>query len=126
SHWGGRTIDEVVYPSMKVAVADSHQRHSGKRDMYYAYPDARQPLLLWDGSVSTRRTGDANPGYRPLNPSSKYPDPHYYAPDPGWESPTLSGGLTERVLGYYKWTRAGLKGIDYGGREISTAKWPGQ
>jgi hypothetical protein len=40
---------------------------------------------------------------------------YYYAPA-GSEPATLSGKPADQVLGYYRWTRNGLKGVDYGGR----------
>ncbi len=119
SHLGGRKIHEVSYPSMKVAVADSQQRHTGKRDLFYAYPDAQLPLLFWDGSVSTRRTGDANKGTTPTKNGPLFD----YLPDPAWESPTLSGGPRDTVEPYYKWTSGHLTGIDFGGEEIPYYDW---
>ena len=44
------------------------------------------------------------------------------APDLTFEPPTLSGDALEDVVGYYKWTRGGLKGIDFGGSEINTGQ----
>lgn len=122
--FGGRKIHEVSFPTMKVAVADSHQRHYG-RELYYAYPQARQPLLFWDGSVSVRETRAANQGFQPDQPTSDAAESFDYAPDLAWESPTFSGQPKEKVIGYYKWTRCGLKGIDYGGGEMDSkrANW---
>lgn len=41
---------------------------------------------------------------------------YYYFPS-GNEPATLSGNPYDTVIGYYRWTRGGLRGIDYGGRE---------
>lgn len=120
---GGRRHDEIAFPSQKVAVADSQQRHFGKRDLYYAYPQARQPLLFWDGAVSVRKTSDSNKGWDPKNNGDNPAAAIFtYYPDKGFESPALVGP-SPKVTGYYKWTRGGLCGIDFSGTEISTKGW---
>jgi prepilin-type N-terminal cleavage/methylation domain-containing protein len=111
---GGRKIDEVAFPSQKVALADSQQRHSGK-DQFYAYSTSRQPLLFWDGAVVDRKTSDANPGWKPADPRNPAPTKFLYDPDPGFESPVAAGG--PMLTGFYRWTRGGLAGIDFGGSE---------
>ena len=123
SFWGRRRIDEVSFPGQKVAVADEQSRHFG-RDIYYAYEQARQPLLFWDGSVSVRVTGDANPGWDPANPhDQRTTEAFAYRPDLGFESPTLSGAPLEMVKGWYKWTRGGLQGVDYKATEFNSSNW---
>jgi prepilin-type N-terminal cleavage/methylation domain-containing protein len=112
--FGRRTANEVPFPSMKVAMMDSLARHFGNA-AFYAYPDARQPLLFWDGSVSVRRTGDANPGWFPTRPESQAPSTFQYIPDPGYEPPAR---VVPSVTGRYKWTRGGLSGVDFGGDEV--------
>ncbi|MEM9374518.1 MAG: hypothetical protein AAGA55_12825, partial [Planctomycetota bacterium] len=78
------------------------------------------PLVLFDGSASTRTTSDANPGFDPNDPTS--PDPLTYFHNPfGADGVTVGDGPDE-VNGYYKWTRGGLRGIDFGGEEISTGQ----
>lgn len=126
--FGGRQLTEVSFPSLKVAVMDSQQRHYGT-DMFYAYPQAKQPLLFWDGSVSVHKTGDANKGWKPdgleasvaLAQGGRAPNfsvsSFYYAPDPGFESPRRND---QAVTGYYRWTYSGLHGIDFGGSEIQS------
>jgi prepilin-type N-terminal cleavage/methylation domain-containing protein len=111
------TMDKVTFPSSKVYLFDLFDRHMAKRTIFHAYPDAKQPLVFFDGSVNTKRTGDANPGWNPLNPTSSLPTYYYYTPSPG-EPPTLSGGPSDPVIGYYRWTRCGIRGVDYGGGEV--------
>lgn len=121
---GGRRISEVAFPAQKVAIADSQQRHFEK-DMYFAYAAARQPLLFWDGSVITKRTRDGNRGWDRIEPTSKNGTDFLYAPDPGYESslPTRRDVIVENLLfAYYKWTRGGLKGLDFGGGELNTGQ----
>jgi prepilin-type N-terminal cleavage/methylation domain-containing protein len=121
--YGGRKMDEVLFPSQKVQLFDMFDRHKFQRTIFYAYPVASQPLLFFDASVSMRKTGDANPGWFnapnlniPNSPTSPDPTVYYYYPSPG-EPATLSGNPYDTVIGYYRFTRAGLKGVDYGGQE---------
>lgn len=116
--FGGRKIEEVLFPALKVALYDSQQRHYAKNDVFYAYEQCRQPLALFDGSVSVRKTSDANPGWDPAN--TAVVSTFRYSPDKGFESP-VPLGMTDQVKGYYRWTREGLSGIDFGG-EINNTK----
>jgi prepilin-type N-terminal cleavage/methylation domain-containing protein len=111
------TMDKVTFPSNKVYEFDLFDRHSSKRTIFHAYPDAKQPLVFFDGSVSMKRTGDANQGWNPTSPTSSLPTLYYYTPSPG-EPPTLSGAASDPVIGYYRWTRCGIKGVDFGGGEV--------
>jgi prepilin-type N-terminal cleavage/methylation domain-containing protein len=114
--FGGRGFHEVLFPSQKVFLFDLIDRHCFKRDIWYAYQVAAAPLLFFDGSVSIRKTIDSNPGWQPTAPSSQFPTQYQYWPV-GNDPPTLSGQPYDMVTGYYRWTRAGLKGVDYGGKE---------
>jgi prepilin-type N-terminal cleavage/methylation domain-containing protein len=119
---GRRKLSEVAFPGQKVAVADSQQRHFG-RDMYFGYPDARQPVLFWDSSVSVRRTSDSNKGWDRRNHRMTTPVRFSYFPDPAFESPVPAGRSGIIEAGYYKWTRGGLRGIDFAGTEVDTSRW---
>lgn len=110
---GQRRMDEVHFASQKVMLFDLFDRHRFKRPIFYAYTVASQPLLFFDGQVTLRKTGDANPGWDPRNPG--VPTTYYYTPSPA-EPRTLSGAESDQVLGYYRWTRNGLRGVDYGGQ----------
>ncbi len=113
--FGRRRTNEVAFPSTKVAMMDTQQRHVDT-DLFYAYPQARQPLLFWDGSVSMRKTADANEGWLPQLPEQKGATKYLYSPDAGFESPPISSD--ERMMtGYYRWTRGGLHGVDFSGSE---------
>jgi prepilin-type N-terminal cleavage/methylation domain-containing protein len=114
--FGGRSMHEVLFPSQKVCQFDLLDRHCYKREIWYAYPIATQPLLFFDGAVSIRKTLDSNPGWQPTNPNSVFPTVYQYWPV-GSDPATLNGQAYENVTGYYRWTRAGLKGVDYGGKE---------
>ncbi|MFG0314528.1 MAG: hypothetical protein ACF8LL_10125, partial [Phycisphaerales bacterium] len=65
----------------------------------------------FDGSVTVRNTSDSNPGFRPRDPTN--PDPTLIKVD---------FRANELYPGYYRWTRGGLGGIDFGGDEIGTGR----
>lgn len=135
SRYISRRFTDVTFPSGKVHMMDDYDRHFAtsshpffedfyhtaangvtyytEEALYYAFPEAKQPLLFFDGSVVDRVTRDSNPGFDPWNPA-----------DPGssiinWGHPMP---LRTTVQGYYRWTRGGLRGIDFGGSEISTGQ----
>lgn len=114
---GGLRRNEITFPASKVHVYDEADRHTacGKQDIFFAYDDAVQPLLMFDTSVSMRRTGDANLGWDPDSPRTV--TRMQYDPSE-WNPPTLSGRATDTVFGWYRWTRGGLLGVDYDGEEI--------
>jgi prepilin-type N-terminal cleavage/methylation domain-containing protein len=114
---GNRSIADVNFPSSKVWIFDLYDRHSYKRTIWHAYPDASQPLLFFDGAVSMRKTRDSSKGWNPGTPTSPNPTVYEYHPTPA-EPPTLNGAVSELVTGYFRWTRAGLRGKDFGGGEV--------
>jgi prepilin-type N-terminal cleavage/methylation domain-containing protein len=120
---GGLRLSDVVFPTQKVHMMDSEQRHFGARRYFYAVPLSRQLLLTFDGSVTMRVTQDTNPGWRPNDPANPLPSTFRYYPGPSaWVAPTSHGGALESVTGYYRWTRGGLRGIDFGGGEVDTGQ----
>lgn len=119
-NWGRRKATEVQYPANKVGVFEFISRH-GNKPLYHAYPQAVVPLMFWDGSVNSRKTADANKGFHPWSPASAMVTQYMYNPSIlGFEPPTASGAPADPVVGYYRWTRGGLRGIDFRGREINT------
>ena len=68
---------------------------------------------------------DANPGFRPNTPD--YGGFTLYRYDPrilGFEPAAKSTAGFDLVKGFYRWTRGGLKGVDFGGNEIDTGQLP--
>ncbi|HEX2838638.1 MAG TPA: prepilin-type N-terminal cleavage/methylation domain-containing protein [Phycisphaerales bacterium] len=119
---GKRKLGDVSFPSGKVQMYDGEARHNSKKSTFFANPEAKMPLLMYDQSVSTRKTGDANRGYVPTNPNGPAWTVITYTPG-AWEAPTVSGAASETWQGgYFRFTRAGLKGIDFGGSEV---QWRG-
>ena len=123
-HWYPTTrfnvtrMDHIWFPSSKVYIFDLFDRHSRKRTIFHAYDDAKQPLLFFDGHASVRRTGDANRGWDPMNPTNVNAVTTYQYYPAATEPRTLSGNASDTVTGYYRWTRRGLKGVDFGAREV--------
>lgn len=124
SHFGNtkfqvHRFDEIMFPSQKVLMFDLFDRHSSRQMLFYAYPRARQPLVFADGSVSLRATRDSNFGGDPTQPNNLAVTTIYqYRPLEANDPPALSGtAFGDLVRGYYRWTRWGLRGIDFGGRE---------
>jgi prepilin-type N-terminal cleavage/methylation domain-containing protein len=116
---GDRRLHEIAFPSQKVGVFEFISRHTGKIPLFHAYPDAIVPMMFWDGSAGSRLTGNANKGSDPNILNNPYPLQYYYAPTIlGFEPPTRSGAVRDYVTAYYRWTRAGLKGVDFAGKEV--------
>lgn len=120
SFMGRRRFDEVVHPSQKVAFYDLFDRHSCRKVIWFGYNQARQPLGFFDGSVRLATTRDCRPA---ANPNSPVTTPTYteyfirYAPQASswrnFDPPTVSGQASDQTRGAFRWTRFGLRGIDF-------------
>ncbi|MEM1185792.1 MAG: type II secretion system protein [Planctomycetota bacterium] len=119
---GGRRVASVVFASGKVMLMDAYDRHSSSRRRYFLWDNAAQPLGFFDGSVRSKRAVDANLGFRPNDPTNSEPTSVAYRPDVSWEPPAPNGESEIVLPGRFGWTRDGLRGIDYGGRETSTGQ----
>ncbi|MFG0244440.1 MAG: type II secretion system protein [Phycisphaerales bacterium JB052] len=107
-----RKFTEVAFTSSKAYMFDTFDRHYADEPSYlYFQSNARQPILFFDGSVNVKDTNESNPGFRPRDPTNS---------DPSEIKLSFSGN--ESFPGYYRWTRGGLRGIDFGGSEISTGQ----
>jgi hypothetical protein len=118
---GTRTIAKVNFPSQKVHVFDNAQWQGAKTPVFFAYPFARVPVLMVDGSAFVRATSQANRGFQPNNPRSPFPMSLPFSPS-AWEPPVIQGA-TANPLGMYYWTRGGIQGRDFEGDELSTSSW---
>jgi prepilin-type N-terminal cleavage/methylation domain-containing protein len=123
---GRRKLSQVVFAGMKVFMFEFHDRHTARSGVFYAYPQAKSSQLFFDGSVFARKTGDSNEGFRPNQATQRRATDILYRitdltfePDPLWD--VVAG---DNLKGHYRWTRGGLKGVDYGGSEIDTGQGP--
>jgi prepilin-type N-terminal cleavage/methylation domain-containing protein len=116
---GTRNLADVMYPSQKVWIFDLYSRHFGKRTFWHAHEQAIQPLLMFDSSVSVRKTRDCNIGWDPRSPTDLNAITQYnFTPFSFEAAQTLSGGPSDVVKGYFRWTRNGIRGVDFAGREV--------
>jgi len=118
---GNRKIADVSHPSSKVALHDEFGRHFGTRTPYFIVKSCRQPLLMFDGSVSVRYTRDANEGSIPSNGVNGDPVQLQYTNGGArpWDPEPVNWPV-DAGPAYYRFTRGGLRGIDFGGEEIHT------
>ena len=110
---GDRRLAEVRFPGGKVFMQDSEDRLRGRSRLYYANPNATVSVLMFDGSVEARKTLDADQGWDPNRPNSRRPTQIVYRPR-AWEAPIGPDQTEELYFGYYRWTRGGLQGADFG------------
>lgn len=107
-----QTLNLVSFPSQKVFLHEGHARH-GSVETYYAYPGASVNLLLFDGSTQYRNNKDSSRGWDPWAPTNPDGYQYDYLPD-AWEPRARSASGRDRVYGYYRYTRNGLRGVDLG------------
>jgi prepilin-type N-terminal cleavage/methylation domain-containing protein len=119
--WGLRKTSDIHYPANKVGVFEFISRH-GKKPLYHAHQQAVVPMTMWDGSAGPRKTADSNRGFIPTSPAGAAATQYVYDPNILGVEPPAASGTTDQVIGVFRWTRGGLKGVDYGGKEI----WTGQ
>jgi prepilin-type N-terminal cleavage/methylation domain-containing protein len=123
--YGDRMLSDVSNPSQKVHQYDMNQRHFGKKQPSWILANHRQPFQFFDGSVGVRSNLDANKGWRRDFPGSfaveqppaPFPVWLQYVPQP-FEPAPITNSFADYGHGYYRFTASGLKGIDFGGREI--------
>ena len=117
---GDIQMSSVAYTANKVHMMDAHQRHFSNARPYFGLTTGvcRQPLLFFDGSVNVKVTSDSNPGWNP-GQNVQPCDLFNYNPS-SWEPPTTSGNFVDFCYGFYRWTRMGLRGVDFGGLPIDT------
>jgi prepilin-type N-terminal cleavage/methylation domain-containing protein len=117
---GTRRFDEVAFPAQKVSFFDIYDRHFAKntrRMWWHADVIAKQPLAFFDGSVRVLVTQASQPGFKPNSPTDPNPESYQFRPteDIRFEAPSRIGNGTQAqtMLGYFRWTRDGLRGYDF-------------
>ncbi|MEQ8770403.1 MAG: prepilin-type N-terminal cleavage/methylation domain-containing protein [Phycisphaerales bacterium] len=113
---GYRKYTQVAFPGGKVYMFEEFDRFTSSDGIAWMYPEAKCNLLFFDGSVRGESSAASNPGWNPATPDilwrqkwvplDTFPTHHKGEPGDLW-------------FQYYRWTREGLQGIDYGGSEIN-------
>ncbi len=111
-----QSFAQVQFPSQKVFLHEGHARHL-KRETYYAYAGASVNVLMFDGSAAFRNNKDADRGWDPWAPGNPNGYEYDYLPD-AWEPRAVNASGRDRVFGYYRYTRNGLRGVDFGGSNL--------
>ncbi len=117
---GNRRFSDANFPSQKVMLYEMNDWHTvKKRAMYHAYTTAKAQLGFFDASVRILETKSGNRGFNPATPNAPAATTYQYSPELAWEPECRNRALTsEVVFGHYRWTRGGLKGVDFGGGEV--------
>jgi prepilin-type N-terminal cleavage/methylation domain-containing protein len=112
-------LTDVAFPGHKVHTFEMLQRHSGTGPFVYALQESISASLRFDGSAAMQRGMDLNPGWQPRSPSQAAGVVAYIPP--AWEGKTRTGHQ-DLVHVRQRWTRGGLRGVDFGGREVETGQ----
>ncbi len=117
---GRRYTSEVAFPAQKVHMHEEFD-YEQSRYPYFAYDHARPEKLMFDGSINSRPSGEANDSVSPDDYDLNNPqDPKFY---PVWTQryvpldafPIPLGGFDDdtELNMRYRWTLFGLQGVDY-------------
>jgi len=117
---GPQSADRVSFASQKVHMFELHDRHTSNNGFFYAYEQAKSSQLFFDASVRALATGESNPGWSPAEPDSD--QTHCYPYTPLSTDPDPVGDPGRKLPVWYRFTRGGLAGVDYGGTEINTGQ----
>ena len=117
---GSQPASNVAFPSKKVWAHANADFYFNREPLYYGDDQARVTALFFDGSVSVVRSKEANLGWRPGFQTSRAWTQVQYSPDE-WEPQVLPSD-PRGYNTYFRWTRGGLKGIDFGVEEIGTGQ----
>ena len=118
---GRRFMSEVAFPSKKVHMHEEFD-YEQNRLPYFAYDHARPEKLMFDGSINSQPSGEANDSVSPEDFDQYHPDdPSGFIPV--WTQryvpldtfPIPLGGFNDdtELNMRYRWTLYGLQGVDY-------------
>jgi prepilin-type N-terminal cleavage/methylation domain-containing protein len=118
---GKRRLTDVAFTGSKVQLFDSVARHDCKSKFYYAVLSSKQPLMMYDQSVSIRRTRDSNQGANPKTADNFNVIQTFVRiattdlDQRPWDRPDLANSVGIDLYVHYQFTRGGLKGVDFPG-----------
>jgi prepilin-type N-terminal cleavage/methylation domain-containing protein len=118
---GRRKFTQVAHPSGKVMMFEEFDRFSDKKGLYFAYPEAKPNLAFFDGSVRSELTAECNAGWRPSTPAEEWVQK--YVPLDTFPEPKSGIGESVRYCQRFRWTRYGLQGIDFGGKDVGRRQY---
>ncbi len=128
-NFGNRSLNDVAYPGQKVFMFEQYGRHNRRtfdwRD-FFGYDTASCVVQFFDNSVSLRKTKDANPGL--ANPNAGWgvvtaaAGNTVYNAD-GTNPDPISPGTNPVPKVRFQYTRGGLQGVDFGGKEVLTSNY---
>ncbi len=115
---GNRNYTEVAFPSQKAHMFEEFDyRNSKNGGLFYAFDGAKVNVLTFDGAVELRSTTtESNVGWGRLNDQVGFKS--RYQPMTNLHPDAPNGN--DQVCGWFRWTRMGLRGIDFGGSEVDT------
>ncbi|MEZ6241751.1 MAG: prepilin-type N-terminal cleavage/methylation domain-containing protein [Phycisphaerales bacterium] len=117
---GERKYTHVSFPAQKTYFYELFDRHTLSQGLWYGYPEAKGSQLFFDSSVRPEATSDSNPGFLPNDPSN--PDSFCTKYTPLTTDPQPQGDPDKTYWVRYRFTRGGLRGVDYGGSDINTGQ----
>jgi len=111
-----RLATGVLFPSNKIHLFEEYDFQSDPRGIFCLYPQASTVTLQFDASVRKQRTEELNAGWSPANPG-EVATQRYRPMDkfPAW----ADGKPATRLLARHRFTREGLRGLDFGGAEVN-------
>ncbi|MEX0875956.1 MAG: type II secretion system protein [Phycisphaerales bacterium] len=106
----GRYTHQVAHPGKKVHLHEEFDREQ-KRFPWFAYDHAVPEKLMFDGSINSQPSGEANDSVSPAQPGSVWMQ--RYVPLDTFPIPLGGFGDNTELNMRYRWTEGGLQGIDY-------------
>ncbi|MFT5423495.1 MAG: prepilin-type N-terminal cleavage/methylation domain-containing protein [Phycisphaerales bacterium] len=111
-----RYYKDVAFPSSKVHMFEEFDRLSKSEGIWFAFPEAKCNLLFFDSSVRNLASREANHGWDPSKPKQEWLQKYR----PLDTFPLYNGHkVRDEWFMKYRWTREGLGGLDFGGKDIN-------
>lgn len=108
----GRYMTQVQFPSSKVHLFEEFDREQS-RHPYFAYDQAAPEKLMFDGSINTQSSGEANSSVSPEDTNQGIIWTQQYVPLDTYPVPLGGLGDDDQLDMRYMWTEFGLQGVDY-------------
>jgi prepilin-type N-terminal cleavage/methylation domain-containing protein len=115
---GNRKAGQVAFPSQKVHMFEEFDYASRSEGVYYFFDEAKCNLMFFDSSVRNLPSKQSNPGWNPETPDIGINNQNHFEQtyNPLDTFSTYKAGQSDTLK--YRWTREGLQGVDFGGRDV--------